>query len=55
MFKQIPTMINKLLIPRQKDQKIITEIDGWWWMKIITKGIPPLRRPKLSKKKNEVV
>ena len=50
MFKQIPTTMTKPLIPRQKFQKLMTEIGGGWYMKKITKGLPPLRRPKISKK-----
>ena len=28
----------------------MTEIGGGWYMEIISKGLPPLRRPKISKK-----
>ena len=31
----------------------MTEIGGGWYMKKITKGLPPLRRPKLSKKAHD--
>ena len=31
----------------------MTEIGGGWYMEKITKGLPPLRRPKLSKKSQE--
>ena len=49
MFKQIPTTTTKPLIPKQKVQKLMTEIGGGWYMKQISKGITSLRRPKLSK------
>ena len=41
--------MKKPLDPRQKVQKLMTEIGGGWYMEKITKGLPPLRRPKLSK------
>ena len=49
-FKQIPTTMTKPLSPGQKVQKIMTEIGGGWYMKKLTKGLPPLRIPKQSKK-----
>ena len=33
MFKQIPTMMTKPLIPRQKVQKLMTEIGGGCYVK----------------------
>ena len=33
MFKQIPTMMTKPLIQRQKFQKIMAEIGGGWYTK----------------------
>ena len=49
MFKQMPATITKQLSLRQKVQKLMTEIGVGWWMEKITKGLPPLRRPRLSK------
>ena len=46
MFKTIPTTLKKPLSPRQKVHKPMTEIGGGWYMKKITKGLPPLSRPK---------
>ena len=46
MFKQTPTMITKKLSPRQKFQKLMTEISGGQYMEKITKGLPPLRIPQ---------
>ena len=43
-------MMTKPLSQRNKVQTIMIEIGGGWYMKKITKGIPPLRIPKLSKK-----
>ena len=31
----------------------MTKIGGGWYIEKITKGLPPLRRPKLSKKSQE--
>ena len=45
--------MTKPLSPRQKVQKLMTEIGGGWYMEKITKAIPPLRIPKLSKKSQE--
>ena len=43
-------MMTEPLIPKQKFQKIMTEIGGGWYMKKIVKGLPPRIIPKLSKK-----
>ena len=43
IFKQTPTMITKKLSPRQKFQKLITEISEGWYMEKITKVLPSLR------------
>ena len=32
MFKQIPTTMHKPLSPKQKVQKLMTEIGGGWYM-----------------------
>ena len=32
MFKQIPTTMTKPLSPKQKVQKLMTEIGGGWYM-----------------------
>ena len=49
MFQKIPTIKLKPLIKGQKSQKLMTEIGGGWYMEKLTKGLPLLRRPKLSK------
>ena len=41
--------MTKPFIPRQNVQKLIIEISGGWYMEKIMKGLPPLRRQKLSK------
>ena len=53
MYKQITKTTTKKVSPRQKVQKLMTEIGGEWYMEKSTKGLPPLRRPKLSKKAQE--
>ena len=53
MFKQITTTTKKPLIQRRKVQKFMTKIGGGWYMKKITKGLPTLMIPKLSKKAQE--
>ena len=46
-------MMTEALIPKQKVQKLMTEIGGGWYMKKIVKGLPPLIIPKLSTKAQE--
>ena len=53
MFKQTPLTMRKALTPKQKFQKLMTYIGGGWYIEISTKGLPPLRRTKLSKKAQE--
>ena len=59
MFIQIPTKMTKPLSPKQKSQKVMTEIGGEWYRKKNIKGLPPIRRPKPSKiaqeKEDEIV
>ena len=50
MFKEIPQTMKKSLTTKQKVQKLMTDIGGGWYMGNIAKGLPPLRRTKLSKK-----
>ena len=49
-FKQIPRTMSKPLSPKQRVQKLMTEIGGGWYMGKIAKGLQTLRRPRLSKK-----
>ena len=49
MFRQIPQTIKIALTPKQKFQKIMTDIGGRWYMEKSARGLPPLRRTKLSK------
>ena len=53
MFKMIPQNVEKPLTSREKNQKLITDIGGGWYLKKFEKGIPPLKRTKLSKKAQE--
>ena len=50
MFKTIPTTMSKPLSPKQKDQKLMTEIVGGWYMGKSAKGLPAIRKSKLRKK-----
>ena len=50
MFKQIPQTMIKVLTPKQKVQKFMIEIGGEWYTEKSAKGLPPLKRSKLSKK-----
>ena len=54
IFKQIPLTMSKSLTPKQKVQKLMTDICGGCYLEKIDKGLPPLRRPKLSKKSQEI-
>ena len=53
MFKKIPLTIKKALTPKQKVQKLKTDIGGKLYMEKGYKVLPPLRRTKLSKKSQE--
>ena len=53
MFKEIPQAIKKSLTPKQKFQKLMTDIGDEWYTKKSAKGLPPLRITKLSKKPQE--
>ena len=53
MFKKIPQTISKPLTPKQKVQKLITDIGGGWYMGKIAKGLPQLRIPKPNKKSQD--
>ena len=52
-FIQIPTNVTKLLSPKQKFQKLMTEIGGGWYMEKNMKVLSPLRITKVSKKAQE--
>ena len=53
MFKTIPQNIENPLTSREKNQKLITDIGGGWYLKKCEKVLPPLNRTKLSKKAQE--
>ena len=50
MFKTIPQNFGKPLTTKEKNQKLITDIGGRWYLDKFEKGLPPLKRTKLSKK-----
>ena len=50
IFKKIPQTVIKALTPKQKFQKLMTDIGGGWYMEKSAKGLPPLKRSKPSKK-----
>ena len=50
MFKTIPQNVGKPLTSREKNQKLITDIGGGWYLEKCKKGLPPLKRTKLGKK-----
>ena len=50
MFKTIPQNVEKPLTTREKNQKLITDIGGGWYLEKCAKVLPPLKRTKLSKK-----
>ena len=53
MFKTIPQNVENPLTSREKNQKLITDIGGGWYLKKRKKGLPPLKRTKLSKNAKE--
>ena len=46
MFKTIPQNVEKPLTTREKNQKLITDIGGGWYLEKCAKGLPPLNRKK---------
>ena len=44
MFKKIPQTMSKQLTPKQKVQKIMTDIGGGWYMGKSAKGLLPFKR-----------
>ena len=50
MFKQIPQNVERAVNSREKNQKLMTDIGGGWYLKKCERGLPPLKRTKLSKK-----
>ena len=53
MFKKIPQNVEKPLTSREKNQNLMTDIGCGWYLKKCEKGLPPLKRTKLSKKAQE--
>ena len=53
VFKKIPQNVEKKLTSREKNQKLMTDIGGGWYLKKCKRGLPPLERKKLSKKAQE--
>ena len=49
-FKTIPQNVENPLTTREKNLKFITDIGGGWYLEKCAKGLPPLKREKLSKK-----
>ena len=50
MFKQIPQTVESALTAKETKKKLMTDIGGGWYLKKCEKGLPPLKRKKLSKK-----
>ena len=53
MFKTISQNVEKPLTSREKNQKLITDIGGGWYLEKCAKELPPLKSTKLSKKSQE--
>ena len=54
MFKTIPQNVGKPMTSGEKNQKLITDIEGGWYLEKCKKGLPPLKRTKLGKKAHRV-
>ena len=50
MFKTIPQNDGIPMTSREKNQKLITDIGGGWYLEKCKKGLPPLMRTKLGKR-----
>ena len=53
MFMQIPQNIEIALTSKEKIQKLLIDIGGRWYKAKSARGLPPLKRTKLSKKSQE--
>ena len=53
MFKQIPQNVERELTSRGKNQKMMTDIGGGWYLKKCARGLTPSKRTKLSKRAQE--
>ena len=53
MFKKIPKNDGIKLTSSEKDQRLITDIRGGWYLEKCKKKLPPLKRTKLGKKAQE--
>ena len=53
MFTQIPQTVKIALNPKQKIQKLMTDIGGGWYTEKSARGLPPMRRNKLSRRSQE--
>ena len=53
MFRKTPQIIKIALTPKQKVQKLMTDIGGGWYMKKNDKGLPSLIRKEKRKNHNK--
>ena len=53
MSKQIPQNFEISINPKEKIQKMLIDIGGGWYTEKSVRGLPPLKRTKLSKKAQE--
>ena len=50
MFQKIPVELLKPPSPKEKHQSLLHAIGDGWYMKKLSKKIPPLKKSKLRKK-----
>ena len=53
MFMQIRQNVERSPTSKEKIQKLLTDIGGGWYLAKSARGLPPLKRTKLSKKAQE--
>ena len=53
MFMKILQNFKIALTPKEKIQKLMTDVGGGWYLEKSSRGLPPLKRTKLSKKSQE--
>ena len=49
-FRQIPQIFERVISSREKNRTLMTDVGGGWNLKKCARGLPPLKRKKLSKK-----
>ena len=50
MFMHISQNVERALTSKEKNQKLLTDIGGGWYLEKSARGLPAFKRTKLTKK-----